>query len=411
MILLSIMRPPLISLIIILFVISASAQSDWGEVKWDNGLRIENPDKHYKIKFGGRIMLDGLSVWPEQNGVMDTIVSGGAGVEFRRLRLYSAGQIYGNIKYKLQFDFAGGVARLKDAYITITKIPVAGNFQIGHFKEPIGLELLTSSKYITMMERGLTDPLTPERNTGAMLYNNQFNNRMMWSLGYFLPSDDFGKYVGNKYHITGRLSGLPIYNDEKNAETYKVMHLGVSLTHQYQDNSAYVLKSRPESHLIPIIALAEIDKAKAVNQIGGEVALVFGPVSFQSEYIYANAITSEGSALQESNYNFSAFYATISWFITGEHKNYNPSMAAFDRVKPGKNFGSGKGAGAWEIALRYSDLDLDDTDISGGQLTNITAGINWHLNPATRFMFNYVLVELKDAGKTNIFQMRFQIDF
>lgn len=405
------MRHPLLSIITLLFVINASAQSDWGEVKWDNGLKFENPEKNYKIKFGGRIMLDGMSAWPEQNGVIDTIVSGGSGVEFRRLRLYSAGLVYGNIKYKLQFDFAGGVATLKDAYITITKIPGVGNLQIGHFKEPIGLEMLTSSKYITFMERGLTNPLTPERNTGAMLFNNQFNKRMIWAVGYFLPADNFGKYLGNKYNITGRLAGLPLYHDGKNDEMYKVLHLGVSLTHQYQDNSTYVLKSQPESHLLPTIALAEIDKAKTVNQVGAEVALVMGSLSFQSEYIYTNALTAEGSTLQNDKYNFSAFYAYVGWFITGEHRNYSTSEGAFDRVKPKKNFGSERGAGAWEVALRYSDLDLDDTDIHGGHLANITAGLNWYLNPSTRFMLNYVIANLKGVGNTNIFQMRFQIDF
>ena len=80
------------------------------------------------------------------------------------------------------------------------------------------------------------------------------------------------------------------------------------------------MKTRPESHLIDPIAIAEIDKAIAVNQIGGEAAFVFGPVSLQSEYIYTNAITAEGSTLQNDNYQFSAFYATVSWFITGEHK-------------------------------------------------------------------------------------------
>ncbi len=311
----------------------------------------------------------------------------------------------------MQFDFAGGEAVLKDAYITITKIPGVGNFQIGHFKEPVGLELLTSSKYITFMERGLTNPLTPERNTGAMLFNNQFSERMMWAVGYFLPSDNFGKYVGNKYHITGRLSGLPLYHDGKDDQTYKVLHLGLSLTHQYQDNSEYTLESRPESHLVPKIGLAEIDKAKAVNQVGGELAFVYGPISFQGEYIYTNAKTAEGSELQKSNYNFKALYAAFSWFITGEHRNYKPSMAAFDRVKPKKNFGKARGAGAWEVAVRYSNLDLDDTDIHGGHLANITAGLNWHLNPSTRFMFNYIIANLKGTGNINIFQMRFQIDF
>lgn len=405
------MKKKFLLIYLLLSTIFLAAQSDWGEVKWDNGLKYEDPNNKYKIKFGGRIMLDGISVWPEQNGVMDTIVPGGSGVEFRRVRLYTAGQIYGNIKYKLQFDFAGGQGVLKDAYITITKIPGVGNLQIGHFKEPIGMELLTSSKYITMMERGLTDPLTPERNTGAMLFNNQFNKRMVWALGYFLPSDNFGTYVGDKYHITGRVAGTPLYNDGKENSIYKVIHLGTSITHQYQANSKYTLKSRPESHLLDPIVLAEIDVAKAVNQIGGELALIFGPFSFQSEYIYTNAQTAPGSTLQKSNYHFSAFYAAISWFITGEHKNYKSSAGIFDRVKPKKNFGSEKGPGAWEIALRYSDLDLDDTDVNGGELANITAGLNWHMNPASRIMFNYVIANLKDVGNISICQMRIQVDF
>jgi len=405
------MKRTTISGLLIVLTFLCSAQSDWGEVKWDKGLKFEDPDNNYKIKFGGRIMMDGISVWPEQNGVIDTIVYKGSGVEFRRVRLYTAGQIYDNIKYKLQFDFAGGQGVLKDAYIMVSKIPVVGNIQVGHFKEPIGMELLASSKNITMMERGLTDPLTPERNTGAMLFNDQFNKRMVWAFGYFLPSDNFGTYVGDKYHITGRIAGTPFYKNEQENRAYNLLHLGVSLTHQYQSNSQYVLKTRPESHLIDPIAIAEIDKTKAVNQIGGEAALVLGSISLQSEYIHTNAITADGSILQNDNYQFSAFYAAVSWFITGEHKNYKTSEGVFDRVKPNKNFGSEKGVGAWEIALRYSDLDLDDTDVQGGRLANITAGLNWYLNPSTRFMFNYVIVNLKEVGNTNIFQMRFQVDF
>ncbi len=385
-----------------------SAQSDWGEVKWDNGMIVENPEKDYKIKFGGRINLDALSDWPEHNGIIDTLIKEGFGVEFRRIRFFSAGQIYNNILYKLQFDFAGGQAQIRDVYVTITKIPGIGNIQFGHFKEPIGLELLCSSKYITLMERGLTDPLTPERNTGVMAFNHSGNRRFSWALGYFVPADNFGKYVGGKYHLTGRISGLPVFDTEKR---YHVLHLGLSLTHQYQNNSAYTLSTRPESHLIQPIAVAEIDFAKAVNQFGLEAAWVRGPFSFQGEYLQAHALTSYKSELSKRTYDFMAYYAYVSWFVTGEHRNYKPSITTFDRVKPKKNFGKEGGAGAWEVGLRYSEIDLDDTDIKGGNVANITAGINWYLNPATRFMFNYILANLRGSGNINIFQVRVQVDF
>ena len=402
------MKRSLLTFILIFPWMLLSAQSNLGEIKWDNGMRIENPEKGYKIKFGGRIMLDGLSVSPEENGVIDTIISSGSGVEFRRLRLFTAGQIYDNIRYKLQFDFAGGAGVLKDAYIMITKIPIIGNLQFGHFKEPIGLELLTSSKHIDFMERSLTNPLTPERNTGAMAFNQFGNKRLSWALGYFLPSDNFGSYEGGKFHLTGRIAGLPVY---KTTDKYHVLHLGMSLTHQYQNNSNYKLKSRPESHLTPIVVVAEIDYAKAVNQVGAEVSWVYGPVSIQGEYIHANALTSYKSTLQNCCYVFIAYYGYATLFVTGEHRNYKSSISAFDRVKPKKNFGKDGGAGAWEIAFRYSEIDLDDTDIHGGNLANISVGVNWYLNPSTRLMFNYVLANVEGSGNINILQMRAQVDF
>jgi len=400
------MKKFLLALFFTVFTLISIAQGEHDNVKWHNGLSYESADENFNIKLGGFIMIDGIFTFPD--AYYDTIVELRKGVEFRRVRLYSSGLIYNNIKYKLHLDFAGGEAVLRDTYISITKIPVVGNFNIGYFKEPFGLEFLTSCKYTTFMERGLTNPLTPQRNTGFMLFNNELDKRLYWALGYFLPSDNFGQYEGYEYHLTARLTGLPIYNTEN---IYKVLHLGAAVTYQFHDNSTYKLTSQPESHLIPKLLLAEIDTTKAVNQYGVETAFVYGPFCIQGEYMSVTALTANSSALQKSNYNFTAYYANVSWFITGEHKNYNPVSAAFNRVKPKKNLGSEGGAGAFEVALRYSAIDLDNTDVKGGEMGNITLGLNWYLNPATRFMFNYLLADIKNKGRINIFEMRFQIDF
>jgi phosphate-selective porin OprO/OprP len=393
---------------IILFTIllSTNAQENNFRAYWKNGLRVESNDGDFKFKFGGRVHLDAMNVFPD--AVLDTMIDIRSGVEFRRLRLYSSGQVFGNVKYKVQLDFAGGVTRLKDVYITITKIPYIGNIQLGQFKEPLGLELLTSSNFITMIERSLSNPLFPDRNTGIMVFNNILNQRMTWAAGYFLPSDDFGTYVGNKYHLTGRLTGLPIY---KNDDKYRVLHIGAGYSFQYEDNEKYVLKSRPESHLLPTIALAEIDHAKSVNVATGELALVLGSFHFQTEYAMQVAQTSENSTLQNKYYYFHAYHGIVSWFITGEHKNYDTKSAAFGRVSPKKNFGKEGGAGAFELAARYSNIDLDDTDIQGGFVSNISLGLNWYLNPVTRFMVNYIFADIKDTGNADIVMVRFQIDF
>ena len=69
-----------------------------------------------------------------------------------------------------------------------------------------------------------------------------------------------------------------------------------------------------------------------------------------------------------------------------------------DRVRPFEDFfwvrttdGShAHGKGAWEVAVRYSHLDLDDNSISGGVLNDLTFGVNWYTNAYTKIVFNYV---------------------
>ncbi len=80
-------------------------------------------------------------------------------------------------------------------------------------------------------------------------------------------------------------------------------------------------------------------------------------------------------------------------------------------MKPKRNFGKDSGPGAWQVAARYSSVDLNDESIRGGQLDDITLGINWHLNPNTRVMCNYIRARLRHVGDVDILQTRLQIDF
>ena len=69
------------------------------------------------------------------------------------------------------------------------------------------------------------------------------------------------------------------------------------------------------------------------------------------------------------------------------------------------------GFGAWELALRYSYLNLNDELADGGILSDITAGTNWYVNPNTRVMLNYVHADLDDVDETSAVTVRTQIDF
>ncbi len=375
-------------------------------VYWNNALKVESHDGKNKISIGGRIQYDVM--WISQDDSLNSHFDAHNGAEIRRARFYTSGLIYNNIKFKFQMDFAGGKAAIKDAYIRLIKIPVVGNIQVGNFKEPFGLSVLTSSKYLTEMERSVGNVFDNGRSMGFMLFNQHYNKRLSWFAGYFYPSKSTDKYVGNKYNLVFRLTGLPVYNTKQG---YKILHIGAAVAHQFHDNTEVTFSMGAEAHLAPKYLNIKLDNVSTIDDINAEFLFINGRFSFESEYTVSLINLSPSSTLASSSYNVYGYYATVSWFLTGEHKNYVTSKTTFAKVSPRKNFGQDGGIGAVEIFARYSDANLNDNDLKGGEMTGITAGANWYLNPATKVAINYVYTDVKTLGKSNIFQMRFQIAF
>ena len=149
-----------------------------------------------------------------------------------------------------------------------------------------------------------------------------------------------------------------------------------------------------------------------------ELASTYGPLTVQGEYsrVAVHRLGDRPTA------TFSGMYASASWFLTGEHRPYEMAEGEFGRVVPKRS------SGAWELAARVSTLDLNDTttgvDIKGGKGTNVTVGLNWHMNANFKWMLNYVRVMNDENAKPdlvigtpvagddfNILQTRFSLAF
>lgn len=338
-----------------------------------------------------------------EDGSLGTIEDG---VEFRRARLYLSGTVYKNVDFKAQYDFAGGDADFKDVWLGLKGLPLVGHVRVGHLKEAFGLEELTSSKYITFMERSMaSEAFAPSRNVGIRLHNDALDEKLTWSLGIFRDTDGFGdRTEDGNYAFTGRMTFAPLLEEER------LVHLGLGYSYRNARSDSVRYRSRPEAHLAPrFLDTGNLD-ADSENRIGAEVAVVYGPASLQAEYLTALVNTPDGS-----DPSFGGFYVQGSWFLTGETRAYKASGGTFARVSPKKNLGDG--LGALELAVRYSRLDLNDENVTGGEEDNITAGVNWHLNPNVRVMLNYVHAEVEDVaagdpeGDLDGVMLRFQIDF
>ena len=396
------------------------APEDW-QFKWSNGFKLDRNDGAFKLQFGGRLQSDWAMV--DLNQPLESAIGGeGHGTEFRRARLYFSGSVYDRVIFKAQYDFANtgdGETALKDAYIGLTNLGPIDKVLVGHMKESFSIDELTSSKYITFMERSLAGAFSPGRNTGFAIHDTVLDKRILWQLGTFKDSNDsgYGFDDDGMWNVTGRIAGVPLYEDDG----AKVVHLGFAYSHQFRGGSDFMLRyrQRPESHLAPYLAdTGAMIPTNDINLINPEIAVVWGPASFQAEYMRSFVEGDDGMR----DMTFWGSYAQLSYFLTGEHRNYKLGSGAFDRVKPNANFNPAKGDwGAFELGVRYSYLDLNDEFMRGGKLWDITAGLNWYLFPNTRVTLNYVHSELDNRlispdpddldGNADLVQARFQLDF
>ncbi len=359
------------------------------------------------------------------------------GVHFRAARIGVSGDAFHVIDYKIEMGFEdtdrgdGGKliqsTSFKDVYISVNELPLLGHVRFGHFKEPFGLERLTSARFISFMERSLpTNAFTPDRKIGIMAFDNYLDQRGTWAIGAFTSElendseppiwqDDDGGVA-----MTARLTFLPWYDEASDGRG--LLHTGLGYTYRNIADGNVRFRSRNESSLGPyIVDSGQISLVPEVQMLDIEGALVYGPLSVQAEYFNV-WVPRSGVGTAYLN----GAYVYVSYFLTGEHRPYDRHRGVFDRVRPFTNFfrvrasdGVQTGWGAWEVAYRYSWIDLVDlgAGVNGGIADDHSLGLNWYLNPYTRVMFNYVLAKSTDRygidplTDMSTFQIRAQIDF
>ena len=350
------------------------------EFKIDKGgFQIKSSDDEFSAKIGGRVQVDGA--WYDEDGS-----EMGNGTEVRRARLYLQGKMFNDWGYKLQYDFTGsGRGGIKDAFLTYNGFDHI-ELKAGNFKNPFMLQEQTSSKYITFTERSLLDAFADGRHIGVMASTK--HKHWTAAAGFFgdaVNTSSSGKDEG--WGVTGRAT-YAIINEKT-----RTIHLGAAATYRdVGDKETIRFKQQPETHVsgTNIVDTGTIATGENYLKLGAEFAAVEGPFSVQSEYIWTTVERNNGA-----NLDFDGWYAEAAYFLTGESQNYQKGK--FAGVSP-KSIVGRNGIGAWQIATRYSSIDLNDQDINGGQADSVTVGLNWFPTSTLRFSANYVNVLDVDGG-------------
>jgi len=384
----------------------------------------DNPLAPYINDVGGRMQFDATFNTDDSDSLISTAGNGNRledGSEFRRLRFYFSGNINQFVDYKFQTDVSNSNLSVQDAYINFHDLPWVGNILVGRYYEDFTLDENTSSKYLTFMTRSmLSDAFQQSWNNGVQWRNHYLKKRLNLTLNGYFTNDNEGSSnntTGGRFNVSGRVT-IPLFYNNNGRE---VLHLGsgYALKQPGNNNDTFSSGIEPEVHQTDDFIEVSIPNVDSYDIYNLELAGVKGPLSAQTEYAEL-----ELDRLSGNQPDLDAWYAQASFFLTGEVRPYSPSKGGFGRVKPSSPFFGWKtyrengGPGAWELALRQSNMDYSSArnvtrsnqDLAA-DLDVTTAGLNWYPNAHTRWMLNYVDANQDRLGDANYLTTRFQVDF
>jgi phosphate-selective porin OprO/OprP len=117
-----------------------------------------------------------------------------------------------------------------------------------------------------------------------------------------------------------------------------------------------------------------------------------------------------------SDPRFRGYYIQGTWVLTGESRRYSMASGSFQNPRPRAPVSSSGGYGAWELAVRFSDTDLNYHEglpgfappadgVRGGEQKVFTIGLNWYPTTNLKLMLDYLHIDvdrLNPAGPGNL---------
>jgi phosphate-selective porin OprO and OprP len=365
----------------------------------------ESKDPSFKLR--GRVEADSVSVTqsPKDKALFGDFQDA---VGFRRLRLGSEGTAGDMTRWVAEIDFAGGNVAVKDAFVAVNNLPILQEVRVGHMAEPFSLEGQTRSIWFPFTERSPIFTFDPARNWGVGIFSFTEDKTWVLQAGLFKTgTDSSGTDVGDGNDLagTGRLVWVPWYNDAN--DSLQMLHIGGAASLRNAKDGTVTFNQGPQSSLLqsgsdnprtPFVPSVSIP-ADHYQLYNLQSALVLGPLSFEAEWNATRVEQIGGGPVV-----LSGWYVQASYFLTGEHRNYNREAGTFWEPTVRRPFvckdgsATARGPGAWELAARLAYLDFDSPNLprgSNGQpvgtrTTTLTIGLNWYLNDNVRIMLDWV---------------------
>jgi phosphate-selective porin OprO/OprP len=304
-------------------------------------------------------------------------------------------------------DFAQGQTTLFDAYWE-GKFNPAFTVRAGKFKPPVGFERLQSATDITFAERGLPTNLAPNRDVGLQIGGDVATGLFIYQLGVFNGVPDLGNGDGDlsdAKDVAGRVFFQPFKQG-----ALRGVGFGVSAsTGNEQGTAAATGLAGYRTPSQQTFFRYRTDLVVPENSVVAEgrrtrlsphAYLGLGSLGILGEFILSRQALRQGATTARLDHK--AWQASGSYFLTGEE-------AGFRSPTPKKPFDLKEGTfGAFELAARYGELDIDDDAFptfanptsAASKARAVGVGINWHLNRQIKVVLDYEHTTF-DGGATD----------
>jgi phosphate-selective porin OprO/OprP len=404
-------------------------QAEQTQVTLANGRpAFATPDGNFRAAIRGVFQFDAAQYLQDDNLSPSASVQDlNSGANFRRARLGIEGTAYRDWNYALTYEAGGSgveASGLQQAWIEYAGWKPFGltapvRFRAGAFAVENTLEGATSN----------TDQLFLERPSVAELVRGQFGGDGRNAFGIYANGDrlTLSAIVTGSTLSNADVSPAGNANDEAFGYVTRIgalvlrgensgLHLGAnySATTQLADSSAGAntiqLRERPELRVDSNGTSNATARLVDTGAFTADNARAFG---VEAGYQWKNFfLASEWQQIDVDrpgvlrDPSFNGYYVQGAWTITGEQHKWNAVSGGFAGIRPTNAFNPGADHwGAFEVAARYSFLDLNDNEGSagaatpaggfrGGEQTITTIGLNWYPNNVVRLLLDLQDVEV-----------------
>ncbi|MCB1559779.1 MAG: hypothetical protein KDI75_01570, partial [Xanthomonadales bacterium] len=299
---------------------------------------------------------------------------------------WKSGRIDG-LGAKLEYAFDN--SSWTDAYLSLDR--GHGRWRVGQFKQPFGMETLTSDKDWLFMESKVTDAFAVDRHLGIG-YDLRRGN---WH-GYLSA---FGHSIGGERSGSGfaaRLNWTPF------GQGVTLLHLGIAGARENPPGDRFRLRMRPEVSVgdLRFLDSGSLDDIDRLQRGALELAWRRGALLVQGEHLRLRS-----SGAFDGDLAAEATQLSLGWLLTGEVRPYKEGV--FGSPTPSRQ------RGAVELALRWNRARSGRNDMF--QLMRSTGlGVNWYLRQHVRLMLDAHRASTSRFGgdtDADVVQARVQIAF